>query len=70
MINSKEKLLGNKNKKPAISIGMIFVILTIGIGSIHTFNQMIAYTQEEGIESKSEKMIKMRQVYHNQTQIQ
>jgi len=38
---------------------MIFVILTIGIGSIHTFNHMIAYAQEEGIESKSEKMIKM-----------
>src|SRR5688572_29907607 len=59
MINSKEKLSGNKNKKPSILIGMIFVILTIGIGSIHIFNQMIAYAQEEGIESNSEKMIKM-----------
>ena len=60
MINStKEKLSGNKNKKPAVLIGMIFVILTIGIGSIHIFNHMIAYAQEEGIESKSEKLIKM-----------
>ena len=57
MINSQKKLSGNKNKKPAIlMVGMIFVVLTVGIGSTQISSQMVAYAQEEVNDSKSETM--------------
>ena len=57
MINSKKKLSDNKNKKTTIlMVGMIFVVLTVSIGSTQIYNQMVAYAQTEGNDSKSETM--------------
>ena len=58
MINpTKEKLSDNKNKKTTIlMVGMIFTVLTLSIGSTQIYNQMVAYAQTEGNDSKSETM--------------
>ena len=58
MINStKEKLSDNKNKKTTIlMVGMIFVVLSVSIGSTQISSQMLAYSQEEVNDSKSETM--------------
>ena len=48
MINpTKEKLSDNKNKKTTIlMVGMIFIVLTLGIGSTQIYNQMVAYAHD------------------------
>ena len=56
MINSKEKLSGNKNKKPTILMEIDFFFTHHKYWFIHISNQMIAYAQEEGNKSKSEMM--------------
>jgi hypothetical protein len=57
MINSKEKLSGNENKKTTIlMVGMIFVVLGVSIGSTQISSQMVAYAQEKVNDSKSETM--------------
>jgi len=56
MINSTKKLSDNKNKKTTILMGMIFVVLSVSIGSTQISSQMVAYAQEEVNDSKSETM--------------
>lgn len=61
MINQKEKISDNKNRKPTKLIGVIFLLLSISIGTIHFSNQILAaaYAQEEENETKSEMMMTM-----------